>query len=141
MPNGVDISTPTDVLPAGLASAFSFDERLDALDNKYPDGSSDRLNLAQVPRRYFRQTRALSGPQWRALRTFYFAHIGKPFYFYVGRETIPPWTVDPTGQSPDGRYAVVFDNSWSETIGLGRSSADFSLREVADGSTRTHSRS
>jgi hypothetical protein len=133
MPNPVTISTPTDVFPAGLASKFSIDERLGTLDNKYPDGSSDRLNLANIPRRYFTLSVPLNGAQWRALRDFYFAHEGKSFWFYVGRETVPPWTPDPTGAATDGRYAVVFDSPWSETIGLGRSSADFSLREVASG--------
>ena len=147
MPHDIAISTPTAVMPAGLASAFSFDERLDSLDNKYPDGSSDRAALAQAPRRYFSLTRPLSLvppkggglSQWQTLRQFYFAHIGQAFYFYVARETVPPWTPDPTGQAPDGRYAVVFDSAWSETLGLGRSSANFQLREVADGSTRTNS--
>jgi hypothetical protein len=147
MPGDVAISTPHDVMPIGLSSQFTFDVRLDAFDNKYPDGSSDRAALAQIPRRYFTLTRPLSTvppkggglSQWQALRNFYFAHIGRSFYFYVARETVPPWTADPTGQAPDGRYTVVFDSAWSETLGLGRSSADFQLREVADGSTRTHS--
>jgi hypothetical protein len=130
MPQSVVTPTPVDVLPAGLMTAFSIEERLEVFDNKYPDGSSDRLNLANVPRRFFKLSQRLTASQAAALRTFYSAHIGAPFYFYVLRETIPPWTADPTGQAPDGRYTVVFDGGWTEDLDLGRMAAQFGLREV-----------
>jgi hypothetical protein len=131
MPNDVVVTAPADVLPAGLASQFQIDERLESFDNKYPDGSSDRLNLANLPRHYFTLVRPVNGAQWRALRDFYFAHVALPFFFYVPRETVPPYSFDPTGAATDGRYTVVFDSPWSETLGVGRSSAQFTLREVA----------
>jgi hypothetical protein len=136
MPQDVLPATPTDVLPAFLCSAFSFDLRFESIDNRYPDGQSDRAALAANPRRFFRLTHKLTGPQWQTLRDFYRAHVGIPFYFYVLRETIPPWTADPTGQAPDGRYAVVFDGGWTETIGIGRAEASLGLRQVQEESQR-----
>lgn len=131
MPSDVIQSAPVDVLPQALARQFTIDERLEALDNnRYTDGSSDRAALAPIPRRYFTLSVPLTGALWRLLRDFYFAHLGKPFYFYVAKETVPPWTYDATGAATDGRYKVVFDSAWTETLALGRSSTDFALREV-----------
>jgi hypothetical protein len=131
MPSPVVATAAVDVMPRALSSQYAFDERLQALDNLYPDGSSDRVALAQIPRRYFTLSNPVRGALYRAMRAFYFAHIATPFYVYVGRETVPPWSYDPTGQAPDGRYKVAFDSAWSETLALGRSSSDFALREVA----------
>jgi hypothetical protein len=131
MPNNVIPAEPVDVLPIGLYSAFGEDLRLESLINDYQDGNSQRYALAINARTFFRLTRALTASQWLTLRDFYFAHVGTPFYFYAPRETVPPWTGDPTGADPTGRYTVVFDGAWSEEVRLGRSQAGFGLRVVA----------
>jgi hypothetical protein len=130
MPNNVLPAAPTDVFPKMLSTAFSEEIRFEALSNNYPDGSSDRLPLTINSRKFFKQTSALTIPQWDALRTFYFGHICAPFYFYYGRETVPPFSADPSGEDTVGRYTVVFDGGYSDSIGLGRSAVSFGLREV-----------
>jgi hypothetical protein len=131
MPSNVIPAVPVDVLPLGLYAAFGEDLHLESLVNDYPDGNSQRRALSANPRSYFRLARLLTPAQWIVLRDFYFAHVGKPFYFYLGRETVPPWGGDPTGSDPIGRYTVVFDGPWSEELRLGRSQAGFGLRVVA----------
>jgi hypothetical protein len=139
MPSNIIPATPTDVFPQLPASAFTEELRIEAnVNNNYPDGSSDRAPLVQNPRRFFKITAPVitTGnppkfpPQWDTLRKFYFAHIGVPFYFYFGRETVPPYSQDPTGQNTVGRYTVVFDGGYSDGIAMGRSTVSFGLREV-----------
>lgn len=120
MPGNVIAATPTDVMPANLARAFHEEMHIEADLNLYPDGSSDRNPLALNNRRYFTMQQTLVPTDWQQLRTFYFAHQGKPFYFYNPRETVPPFTIDPTGQNTVGRYTVAFDGQWSETYNCER---------------------
>ena len=117
MPNNIIPAAPTDVMPANLARAFHMDVRLDADINLYPDGSSDRAALALNTRHYFTLQATLVPDDWLALRGFFYTHQGRAFYFYNLRETAPPFTFDPTGQNPIGRYTVAFDGQWSETYG------------------------
>lgn len=131
MPDNVMVAAPVDVFPAILATAFSEEVRVESLVNSYVDGSADRAPLVEYPRRFFKLTSALTLAQWDTLRTFYFAHIAQPFYFYFGRETVPPFSQDPTGADTLGRYTVVFDGGYSDAIALGRSTVSFGLREVA----------
>jgi hypothetical protein len=131
MPNPVAPATPVGVLPRILANAFTVEMRYEALVNQYPDGASERVALSLNPRRYFQITRALSTAQRDELWNFYLAHKGIPFYVYVPRETIPPFSYDPTGEDPIGRDTVVFDGSYSETTAIPRVQAGLSLREVA----------
>lgn len=130
MPQNVAAAAPVDVFPQMLATAFTEEMRFEALSNNYPDGSCDRAPLTDNPRKFFKQTAPLTIAQWDTLRTFYFAHIAEPFWFYYGRETVPPYSSDPTGADTIGRYPVVFDGGWSDSIALGRSSGAFGLREI-----------
>ena len=117
MPGNLIPAAPTDVMPARLARAFHEELRLECDMNIYPDGSSDRNPLAQNNRRYFSLQQTLLPDDWQALRTFFYNHQGRAFYFYNLRETVPPWSWDPTGQDPIGRYVVAFDGALSETYG------------------------
>jgi hypothetical protein len=130
VPGNIIPSTPTDVFPKMLSTAFSEEIRVESLVNNYPDGSSDRQPLVINPRKFFKLTTALTLKQWGVFRAFYFAHKSTAFYFYYGRETVPPYTSDPTGQNTVGRYTVVFDGGYSDSIGLSRSAVSFGLREV-----------
>lgn len=118
-------------MPYGLALAFNEELRVEADLNQLQDGWAIRRPLVIFERHFFKLTRPLTAEQWTELRDFYMGHIAEPFWFYNLRETVPPWTWDPTGVSPDGRYTVVFDGAWSEDIRLPRSTCSFGLREVA----------
>ena len=129
MPGNIIPANPTDVMPIQLARAFQLQLRLEADLNMYPDGSSDRNPLAINVRSYFTIQETLLPDDWMALRSFFYEHQGRSFYFYNLRETVPPWTWDPTGQDPVGRYTVVFDGQWSETYAYQRG-------EIAQGAFR-----
>jgi hypothetical protein len=131
MPGNVTPPAPVGVMPFGLCSAFSEEMRIESNVNAYSDGSSDRGALALNARHFFRLTRPVTAAQYTALRSFFQQHPADPFYFYNLRETVPPWTWDPSGNNPSGRYVVVFDGSWSDQVGMGRSSVSLNLREVA----------
>jgi len=132
MPLNVDPANPVDVLPAGFYTALGEELRIESYVNQgYPDGSSDRRPLAQNPRHFFRVTRRVDAGQYTALWTFFKAHLVTPFFFYLPRETQPPFTPDPTGASVFGRYAVVWDGNWSDQLQLGRTEVSLGLREVA----------
>lgn len=130
MPNNLQPANPTAVMPAHLCRAFQEELRLEALINNYPDGSSDRNALALNVRHYFKLTQGLNGTDWQNLRNFFNTWQGRAFYFYNLRETVPPWTWDPSGQDPIGRYTVVFDGQWSDTYNLVRTDVQLALREV-----------
>ena len=131
MPENVKPAVSYAVMPSWLCRAFQMELRLEALVNNYPDGSSDRAALAQYTRHYFRLTERLSAADWDSMRQFFSNYQGLAFYYYNLRETVPPWTYDPTGQATDGRYLVTFDGQWSDNYGMARTEIAISLREVA----------
>lgn len=131
MPANLLPAAPTEVMPKILCRAFQIQGTFECLANTYPDGSSDRLTLVINQRFSFKMTSDLDTTTFAALRTFFFAHLGKPFWFYNLRETVPPWSFDPTGADPIGRYTVVFDGQWSDQVGPARGAVNFGLREVA----------
>jgi hypothetical protein len=132
MPGTITPVSPTEVMPVSLCAAFTEELRIESFANTYQDGSSDRVALALNPRRFFRMTRRVLPADYTTLYTFYKAHLIIPFWFYHLPETVPPFTWDSTGQATSGRYAVVFDGSWSDQVVLGaRSQVSLGLREVA----------
>ena len=132
MPGNLAPAEPTQVMPYSLAAAFEETLFLDAFINEYADGRSERRAGAFNARRTFRVARRLSDEQLEDLRTFYYdvARYGAPFWFYNVRETTPPYTWDETGSNPVGRYAVVWEGGWNDTITFGRHESQFVLREV-----------
>lgn len=117
MPGNIIAAAPTQVMPAHLSRAFHEESHMECDLNIYADGSTDRRALATNTRRYFTMQQFLPPDQWDQMRTFYFANQGRPFYFYNLRETVPPFSFDPTGQNPIGRYIVAFDGQWSDSYG------------------------
>jgi hypothetical protein len=130
MPQNINPANPIGVMPKQLCKSFQEELRLEALLNQYPDGSSDRNALALNVRHFFRVTQGLNGTDWAAMRQFYLNHQGKSFYFYNLRETVPPWSYDPSGANTVGRYTVVFDGQWSDTYNIARTDVALQLREV-----------
>ena len=120
MPGNLTPANPTVVMPAHLSRAFHEELHLECDLNLYPDGSSDRNALALNNRRYFTMQQSLAPDAWKQLRTFFYNQQGKAFYFYNPRETVPPFTTDPTGNNTVGRYTVTFDGQWTETYGKDR---------------------
>jgi hypothetical protein len=118
-------------MPSYLCQAFEVDLRLESQLNSYPDGTAERVALAQYTRHYFKLQHGLTPAQYQALWNFYLAHQADAFYYYCLRETVPPWTADPTGVATSGRYTVVFDGAWTDTFNRDRTSAALALREVA----------
>lgn len=131
MPNPVTPASPVGVLPKILASAFTVELRFESLINVYQDGASERAALALNPRHYFQLTRPLTPTERDTLWAFFLAHKGIPFYVYNPRETVPPFSYDATGAATVGRYTVVFDGGYSESISHPRLQVGFALREVA----------
>ena len=121
------------VMPKGLSMAFQEVLYLDADIDEYADGRSTRRVLAVNARRSFVTTRPLTDAKLAELRTFYLtvARYGKPFYMYNLRETAPPGSWDSTGASTVGRYTVVWEGGWQESLNLSRHQVSFKLREVA----------
>jgi len=131
MPNNVQPANPTVVMPYSLSTAFTEEQRIEALISAYQSGFSTRAALAINPRRFWKLSKALTAAQFTALRTFFYQNSANPFWFYNPRETVPPFTNDPTGASTFGRYAVVFDGDWAESVSYPRMAVGIALREVA----------
>jgi|AmaraimetP72IA01_FD_contig_41_4325891_length_1335_multi_10_in_0_out_0_2 hypothetical protein len=131
MPNNLQPANPTTVMPSYLCQAFEEDLKLEIQLNNYPDGTAERNALAQNVRHYFKLQSGLTPNQYQSLWNFYSAHQADAFYFYFLRETVPPWTADPSGNATQGRYTVVFDGAWTDTYNKGRTSVALALREVA----------
>ena len=135
MPGNIEIQEPSLVMPMTLASAFNETIFVDAQVDEYADGRSTRRALAIFGRRGFRITRPLTDYELDDLRGFYFAYakFGRTFWFYNLRETVPPGSWDGTGENPVGRYAVVWEGGWQETLLVNRNTASIVLREVRGG--------
>lgn len=133
MPGNLHPAQPSLVMPMTLCSAFEESLFLDAAVDEYSDGRSTRRWLAFNARRGFKLSRPLNDYELDDLRGFYlaYARYGHAFWFYNLRETLPPGSWDPTGGSTLGRYTVVWEGGWRESINLGRHLTDFTLREVA----------
>ena len=93
---------------------------------EYSDGSSQQQVLSDSSRKHFRLAKRLTALQLAELRSFYLARITDAFYFYPKRADH-----DPSGESTVGRYLVRFDGPWNESLGLGRSTAELQLVELA----------
>jgi hypothetical protein len=130
MPANLIPANPTVVMPHALCTAFQEELRLECNLNNYPDGSSDRAGLALNVRHYFKLTEPLFPSEWQTLRSFFYNQQGQAFWFYNLRETVPPWTYDPTGQQPSGRYVVTFDGGWTDQVNVARASVSIALREI-----------
>jgi hypothetical protein len=103
-------------MPYALCATFSESRELVQLQAQYHDGSTERSQLAQTSRKSFRLAQRLTAARAAALKTFWDSQQGGavPFLFY----NLAEGTYDPSGNSTQGRYTVVFRGDWSQTTGM-----------------------
>ena len=116
MPGNIQSATPSSVIPYALCTAFSESREFIQIQAQYHDGTTQRSQLAQTSRKAFRLARRLTAPLAVALKAFWDTQQGGivPFLFY----NLAEGTYDPTGNSTQGRYTVVFRGNWSQTTGM-----------------------
>ena len=139
MPGVVSLAPPVlDVLPQTLSTAFTREMEYAALVNTYAGGESQREVLVLNCRRRWKLTKRLTPTRLIALRDFYDAHKGQPFYFYdpyldAASQPIAPVAsnYDATGANTLGRFAVRFEGAWSQSMGLARGEVTVELVELA----------
>ncbi len=129
MAGSVQIATPSGVLPYALCMSFSESREYTELQAQYHDGTTERSQLAQTSRKTFKLAQRLTAVRAATLKVFWDSQQGGvvPFLFY----NLAEGTYDPTGNSTQGRYTVVFRGNWSQTTGLLRTDAQIELVEVA----------
>jgi len=131
MPGAVVTATVSTVMPFSLFAKFTAELQYKSLSNGYANGEYQSASLVGSARRRWDLAKRLASTDLAALKAFYLARNGRqiPFYVYDVSENGVAW--DNTGVATTGRYAVCFDSGWSETIGLGRGDAPFSITEIA----------
>jgi hypothetical protein len=130
MPGNVQSAVPSGVMPYALCTAFSESREYAQLQAHYHDGTTERSQLAASSRRTFKLSQRLSATKAGALKAFWDGQQGGvvPFVFY----NLIEGTYDPSGNSTQGRYTVVFRNNWQQTTGLARTDVqNLELIEVA----------
>ncbi|HTS30632.1 MAG TPA: hypothetical protein VMH81_32390 [Bryobacteraceae bacterium] len=103
-------------MPYSLCTAFSESREFVQLQAQYHDGTTQRSQLAQTSRKSFRLAQRLTAAHAATLKAFWDGQQGGvvPFLFY----NLAEGHYDPTGNSTQGRYTVVFRGNWSQTTGM-----------------------
>jgi hypothetical protein len=130
MPGSLSNAVPNGVMPYALCTAFSESRQFVQLQAQYHDGSTERSQLAQTSRRTFKLAQRLTATGVTALKAFWDGQQGgvAPFLFY----NLAEGAYDPTGNSTQGRYTVVFRGNWSQSTGVLRTDVpQIELAEVA----------
>jgi hypothetical protein len=97
---------------------------------QYHDSTTKRSQLAQTSRKTFRLAQRLPASRAAALKVFWDGQQGGviPFFFY----NLAEGPYDATGTSTQGRYTVVFRDTWSQSTGMLRTDVpQIELVEVA----------
>lgn len=127
------------MLPQTLCTAFTETRVFPLLTAVYHDGTTERglvtdgVNAATSVKSW-RLSKRLKAADLAALKSFYEAHQGIPFYFYSPSEATPGTPVgsnyDPTGAATQGRYTVRFTTQdWKETVDIARANVDLEMAE------------
>ncbi|SRR5579885_3656060 len=130
MPGNLQAAVPNGVFPYALCAAFSESRECVQLQAGYHDGTTERSQLAQTSRKTFKLAQRLTAARAAALKVFWDGQQGGvvPFLFY----NLAEGAYDPTGNSTQGRYTVVFRGNWSQTTGMLRTDVpQIELIEVA----------
>ncbi len=117
MPGSILNAVPSGVMPYALCTAFSESREFVQLQAQYHDGTTERSQLAQTSRMAFKLVQRLTAARVAALKAFWDAQQGgvAPFLFY----NLAEGAYDPTGNSTQGRYTVVFRSNWAQVTGGG----------------------
>ena len=136
MPAGIVRSIlPTAVLPLSLSRAFVESQAYPARVNEYHDGSSQRTAMLPSVRRSWQLAKHLPAATMTTLREFWQAQGLGGFYFYNPKETVPPFSYDPTGAATAGRYRVRFARAWNQSQGVGLLDGGVDLVELLSAHT------
>jgi hypothetical protein len=130
MPGNIQNAVPSGVMPYALCTAFSESREVLQLQTHFHDGTTHRSQLAQTSRKSFKLAQRLTAARLVAFKAFWDGQQGGviPFLFY----NLAEGTYDPSGNSTQGRYTVVFRGNWSQTTGLLRTDVpQIELVEVA----------
>ena len=130
MPGSVQNAVPSGVMPYALCTGFSESREFVQLQAGYHDGTTERSQIAQTSRKTFKLAQRLTTARVTSLKAFWDGQQGGvvPFLFY----NLAEGAYDPTGNSTQGRYTVVFRGNWSQTTGLLRTDVpQIELIEVA----------
>jgi len=130
MPGSIQTAAPSGVMPYALCTAFSESREYLQLQAQYHDGTTGRSQLSQTSRKSFKLDLLLTAARVVAMKAFWDGQQGGvvPFLFY----NLAEGAYDPTGNSTQGRYTVVFRGNWSQTTGLLRTDVPLiELIEVA----------
>ena len=130
MPGSLATAVPSGVMPYALCTAFLESRDCAQLQAHYHDGTTERSQLAQTSRRSFKLAQRLTAARVATLKAFWDGQQGGvvPFLFY----NLAEGAYDPSGNSTQGRYTVVFRGNWSQTSGLLRTDVpQIELIEVA----------
>jgi hypothetical protein len=130
MPGNIQTAVPSGVMPCAFCTAFSESREFAQLQAQYHDGTTQRSQLAQTSRKTFELAQRLTAARVIALKSFWDGQQGGgvPFLF----DNLADGAYDPTGNSTQGRYTVVFRGSWSQTTNMLRTDVpQIELVEVA----------
>ncbi len=130
MPGVIQLTPPTEVMPFSLCTAFAEARAWPARVNEYHDGTTQRTALLAQSRRSWRLQKRLPFSALITLREFWMAQGDQAFWFYNPKETVPPFSYDPTGAARPGRYRVRFACPWNQTVGLARADTSLDLVEI-----------
>jgi hypothetical protein len=117
-------------MPYALCTGFSESREFAQLQAQYHDATTERSQLAQTSRKTFKLAQRLTAARVVALKSFWDSQRGGvvPFLFY----NLAEGAYDPTGNSTQGRYTVVFRGNWSQTTNMLRTDVpQIELVEVA----------
>src|SRR5579871_3062712 len=116
MPGNIQNAAPSGVMPFALCTAFAESREYVQLQAQYHDGTTERSQLAQTSRKTFKLAQRLTAARAATLKAFWDGQQGGvvPFLFY----NLVEGAYDATGNSTQGRYAVVFRGNWSQTTGM-----------------------
>lgn len=132
MPGNPQPFAATVVMPAFLAKQFRRQQVHRVLRNEYMGGEAEASPQVATPRRFWEAVIQTARADLASMRNFYQDQKGPliPFFMYDLSETVPIYTWDPSGDSPNGRYTVRFESAWFQSLEVGISIVNLRLIEV-----------
>ena len=130
-PGSVQNAVSVGVLPFSLCRQLVESSEWPARTAEYHGGETERAALTSTARRSWTMGKRLTPTALATLHSFLDAHPVDAFYIYSLKETVPPFTWDPTGTVVAGRCLVRAKGDWSQTTDVARSELQVQFLEVA----------